>query len=143
MNIEKNDLDYKRLVKDILIDSKNYLDDFPFPKYTIKEFYNYVLNLPYIDDGKAEILARPKFSLDPNYKVNRDCDDKTLSLVSYLRFRKIPFRIIVSGRNQKPHHIYPEFFWNGFWIPFDATYPKINNFGKRLFPEKFREIFLD
>lgn len=146
MKIEKGKVDYQKLVSDILADSWNYLDDIKqFEHLSLLEFYNFVLNLQFISDGKeTEILSRPKFSLDAKYKLARDCDDKTLAMVTYYRLKKIPFRIVVSGRKNKPHHIYTEIMMGtNYWYPMDATYPKINKPGERLFPEIFREIYID
>ena len=45
-------------------------------------------------------------------------------------------KIIVSGRNLRPHHVYCDV--NG--KPFDPTYP-YNVYQKNLFPEGFRKEF--
>lgn len=147
MKILSENIDYKKLVSDILEYSKTFTKDIKekgFENFSIFDFYNYVNNLPYISDGKNnEMLARPKYTLDINYKINRDCDDKCLILTSFFELKGIKYRVIVSGRKNKVHHIYPEIFIPKLnrWLKIDATYPKINKLGEGLFPEKKREIY--
>lgn len=147
MKIIKSEINYKQLVSDILEHAKNFKEDLiekGFDKFSLGEFYNYVLNLPYISDGEEnEILVRPKYSLDKNYNVNRDCDDKCLALATFCELKNIKYRIIVSGRKNKVHHIYLEIFYAPLnkWLKLDATYPNINKLGKGLFKEKKREIY--
>lgn len=147
MKVSKEKIDYKKLVSDIFEYSEKFKSDIEkkgFGNFTLLEFYNYILNLPYISDGEEnEILARPLYTLDKNYKLNRDCDDKCFCLTSFCELKNIKYRIIVSGRGKKVHHIYPEIlipFLNK-WLKIDATYTNVNKLGEGLFPEKKREIY--
>lgn len=106
------------------------------------EVFNFIKNLPYKPDPKnIEFLSRPEFSIWRK-DLPRDCDDKTLIGVCYFELKNIPYRIVISGKDIKPHHIYLEYLdkFKNTWIPFDATYPK-NIFGKVPYIEKFRKIF--
>lgn len=148
MEILKGQLDYKKLVSDIFDASEKFKNDLillGLDKLNLKDFYDYVKSLDYIDDGKkAEILSRPKYSLDPDFKVARDCDDKTLACAAFFRLKNQPFRLIVSGRKSRVHHIYPEIEIPGIgYIAFDTTYPDNKQIGERIFNEKKRQIFYD
>lgn len=106
------------------------------------EVFDFIKNLPYKPDPKnIEFLSRPEFSIWRK-DLPRDCDDKTLIGVCYFELKNIPYRIVISGKDVKPHHIYLEYLdeFKNTWVPFDATYPK-NIFGKVPYAEKFRKIF--
>lgn len=106
------------------------------------EVFNFIKNLPYKPDPKnIEFLSRPEFSIWRK-DLPRDCDDKTLIGVCYFELKNIPYRIVISGKDIKPHHIYLEYLdeFKNTWVPFDATYSK-NIFGKIPYSEKFRKIF--
>lgn len=134
---------YKETVEKVFQMAKEYQDDLEkFKDYNFFKFYCLVRSLPYVRDpiGK-ETLSRPLYTLNENWKGSRDCDDKTILLVAKAIQDKKPVRAIVCGKNDRPHHIYPEIELNGNWIPVDATYPERSVLGKYLYNEKFREVF--
>ena len=134
---------YEKTVLKVIEFSKKYSSDCLFLiNKTPQEVFEIIKNLKYKPDPQGiEFLSRPEFSIWRN-DLPRDCDDKTLIAVCYFELKNIPYRIIISGKGIKPHHIYPEFLdsLKNTWIPFDATYQK-NIFGKTPYVEKFRKIF--
>lgn len=120
------------------------VDEYHFADYV--EAYLYVRALPFIEDPQGvETVARPAFSLSPRWTMNRDCDDKSTALGAFAERRGIKYRFAVVGEEmdnaKNPHHIYPEFFLDGRWIPMDATYPDRCKMGERLYEERFRRVF--
>jgi len=104
-------------------------------------FYNYIRSLPYIRDPKGEeTVVRQKYTIRPEWKGCRDCDDKTLLILSFAKLKNIPGRSVVCGKHPWPHHIYPELQLGGKYIPVDATYPRCK-FGEKLYDEKYRKEF--
>jgi len=109
------------------------------------EMYNYIRDLPFIDDPpEVETLARPAFILSRRWLVNRDCDDKSLAIGAWCEQFRYRYRFAVVGENLdhdlNPHHVYPEIWLEKNWVPFDATYPDCK-LGERLYTERFRRIF--
>lgn len=120
------------------------VDAFNFRDYL--DAYLYVRSLPFISDPDGiEMVTRPKYSLNPAWTKNRDCDDKTTALCAFAERRGIQYRFAVVGEERdnarNPHHIYPEFFLDGVWLPMDATYPDRCKMGERLYQERFRRVF--
>lgn len=104
-------------------------------------FYNYVRSLPYIKDPKGEeTVVRQKYTIRPDWMGCRDCDDKTLLILSFAKLKNISGRSVVVGQNKKPHHIYPELELNGNFVPADATFTRCK-FGERLYNENYRKVF--
>lgn len=105
------------------------------------ELYNFVRALEYKRDppGK-EFLSRFSYTKIPAYPI-RDCDDKTLPLISYAISNNIPNRIVVCGVGDTPHHVYPELLLFNSWTPTDATFFDRSILGKYLYEENFRKIF--
>lgn len=134
---------YEKTVLKVMEFSQKYSSDVLFLiNKTPQEVFEIIKNLKYKPDPQGiEFLSRPEFSIWRK-DLPRDCDDKTLIAVSYFELKNIPYRIIISGKDIKPHHIYAEFLdsLKNTWIPFDATYQK-NIFGKTPYVEKFRKIF--
>jgi hypothetical protein len=134
---------YEKTVLKVIEFSQKYSSDCLFLiNKTPLEVFEFIKNLPYKADPKGiEFVSRPEYSIWRK-DLPRDCDDKTLIAICYFELKNIPYRIIISGRDIKPHHIYSEFLDNlkNTWIPFDATYQK-NIYGKVPYVEKFRKIF--
>ncbi|MDX1958369.1 MAG: hypothetical protein SFU98_07335 [Leptospiraceae bacterium] len=133
-------LSYKATVAKIIRLAKGYREDVAeFSNFF--QLYNYVRNLDYKRDpiGK-EVVSRFRYTKDNSYPI-RDCDDKTVPLISFAYHKKIPCRIAVCGVDDKPHHVYPEVKLADIWLPADATYKDRCVFGKRLYNENYREIF--
>ncbi|WP_078124768.1 hypothetical protein [Leptospira alexanderi] len=108
---------------------------------SIFDLYNFVRALPYYADPVGlETVSRFKFTRDPEFPI-RDCDDKTVPILSKAMIDKIPCRAVVCGKTNRPHHIYPEIQLNGHWVPADATYPTRSVFGQKLYGENFRKEY--
>jgi len=130
---------------------ENIRDMDPYLAMDLFRFYNYIRALPYLRDPKGvETISRPAYVLSGDWQgpdgfapCCRDCDDKTLAMISFCFAKNIPVRIVVAG--QFPgvaHHIYPEVNLSGKWIPADPTYPDRNSFAKKLYDEeRFRRIY--
>ncbi|MCK6382618.1 MAG: hypothetical protein L6Q54_15390 [Leptospiraceae bacterium] len=135
--------DYNQTVETVLRLARDYtIDLIPFYGMTIFAFYDYVRRLSYIPDpvGK-ETVSRPKYTLQKNWTGARDCDDKTVPILSKAIILGIPARAVVCGETERPHHIYPEIKIKGNWMVADATYPERCLFDKKLYNEKFRKEF--
>jgi len=143
INVTNNLLEtYEKTVLKIIEFSEKYMSDCNFLiNKTPEQVFEIIKNLKYKPDPQGiEFLSRPELSIWRK-DLPRDCDDKTLIAICYFQLKNIPYRIVISGRSTKPHHIYPEIqdFKNN-WIPFDATYSK-NIFGKYPYKEVFRKLF--
>jgi hypothetical protein len=116
-------------------------------KLSPEEFFNFIKSLRYVSDPKGEeYVSRPGHSLHLALSKTGhyfDCDDRSVLTISYFTLRnklfneKNSIKIIVSGRNFKPHHVYCDINNK----PFDPTYPH-NEYQKLLFPEGFRKEYL-
>ena len=133
---------YKDTVKIIFDFAEKFKNDLrEFENDSIFKFYNYVRNLKYIPDPKGkETVSRPKYTKEISWNGSRDCDDKTLLIMAFCNLAGIPSRAIVCGQGDKPHHVYPEIFISGKWLPADSTYKRCI-FGKNLYTENYREVF--
>ena len=132
---------YEKTVLKIFEFADKYKSDCNFLAYeNLEDIFDFIKNLEYKQDPKGiEFLSRPKFSIFRT-DLPRDCDDKTLIAACVFELKDIPYRIVISGKTKKPHHVYPEIFINNGWIPFDATY-KRGLLGKRLYKEIFRKVY--
>lgn len=138
---------YETTVQQMFRLAKTYaadVDAYRFADYL--DAYLYVRALPFVSDPEGiEMVARPSFTLSPAWTQNRDCDDKTTALGAFAERHGLPYRFAVVGENENnalnPHHIYPEFFLDGVWLPMDATYPDRCKMGERLYEERFRRVF--
>lgn len=106
----------------------------PYATQTPEQFYSMVRALPYIPDPRGnEWVQRPASSLH-GWGFFRDCDDKAILMAAYAKAAGIPFRIAIGGsrayvdsrgRTEVPyHHVWPEFYMMGKWLPMDATYSR-------------------
>lgn len=132
---------FEKTVLKIFEFAKKYQTDCLFlESKTPIEVFNFIKNLEYKPDPVGiEFLSRPDFSIFRN-DLPRDCDDKTLIACCYFELKNYPYKIIVSGRSNKPHHVYPIVFINNSWIYFDATYSS-NEFNKPPYKEVYKKIY--
>lgn len=134
---------YEKTVLKIFEFAEKYSSDCNFLiNKDLKQVFDFIKDLKYKKDPDGiEFLSRPNFSIWRD-DLPRDCDDKTLIACCYFELKKIPYRIIISGKNFKPHHVYPEYYSHTKknWCPFDATYSN-GELGKYLYIENFRKIF--
>ena len=96
----------------------------PLLSLTIKEFFNFVRKIPYRQDKKpVEVVARPNHILKTRC-LGMDCKKKSVLVASYLKNKKIPYRLIGSSikKNRRIHHIFPQANMSGEWENLDATY---------------------
>lgn len=96
----------------------------PLTSLSIKDFFNLVRKIPYRQDKKPiEIVSRPKHILKLQ-RLGMDCKKKSVLIASYLKSKKIPYRLIGSSsrRNKRIHHVFPQAYLNGRWKNIDATY---------------------
>lgn len=148
MRVSNEELgDYRITVSKVLDFGKKYSEDWktalkfnPNIKNAI-DFYEYVKSLKFLGDRGEEIITRALYTLDPKWTYNRDCDDKTVAIGNFAEANKIPWRVKVVGEKDRPHHIYPELKLGNIWYIFDATFPDRCAFGKKLYKEKFVEIY--
>ncbi|HMV44814.1 MAG TPA: hypothetical protein PK079_21630 [Leptospiraceae bacterium] len=141
--IEQKLINQDQTVSEIQRIAKQYVSDLDnFKDWDFFKFYNLVRALPYVADpiGK-ETLSRPCYTILNDWTGSRDCDDKTILLVSKAIQNKIPYRIVICGQGNYAHHVYPEILFCGLWLPADATYPNRSVFGKYLYKEGFRKVF--
>lgn len=102
------------------------------------DFHRLLKMLPYRADPRGnEFLQRPASTMQ-GYSPYRDCDDKAIAAGAYARASGRPYRIVIAGSHAVPrrtvlgnikvtypfHHVFPEIFLGGQWVPFDATYPR-------------------
>lgn len=140
--------------KDLLLPNKF---GFNFKSCTLPELSRFIKDtLIYVSDPPGqEHLTRAKHSIQNANSSGRhplDCDDKTHLIVSWLLLqneiltrdltRPYVIYIVVSGRGDRPHHVYPEITLPGIVKDYivDSTYPR-NVLGHSLFPEKYRKKF--
>lgn len=105
----------------------------PLPSLTVREFFYYVRSIPYRQDKKPiEVISRPYHILRHRF-VGMDCKKKGILLGSFLKLKKIPFRLIGSSKrvSGRIHHVYPQIFINGNWKNYDATYSHYKPFQKK------------
>jgi hypothetical protein len=132
---------YEKTVMKVFEFAKKYQTDCLFlESKTPLEVFDFIKNLEYKEDPKGiEFLSRPAFSIFRT-DLPRDCDDKTLIAACYFELKNYPYKIVVSGKNTNPHHIYPIVFLNNSWKVFDATY-NTNNFNELPYKESFRKVY--
>ncbi len=117
------------------------------------QWFRYVQSLPYVKDPKRiEHVTRPGISLElAGTGHPLDCDDKSILSFSYFILQNeikgydYQKRAAVTGREDKPKHIYAEFKENRdskIWIPYDCTYPH-NVFAKTLYIPGFKRVFYE
>lgn len=136
INQDQTVSEIERIAREHINDLENYKE------WDFFKFYNLVRSLPYVADPIGrETLSRPKYLLSLDWIGSRDCDDKTILLVSKAIQNKIPYRVVICGQGTYAHHVYPEIYFCKKWFPADATYPERSVFGKYLYKENFRKVF--
>lgn len=106
----------------------------PFSSLPLPDAFNFVRKIPYRRDRKpVEVVARPAEIIRQRNR-GMDCKKKSILLSSYLNRRGIPFRLVSSSRlpSKRIHHVFPQFFFCGHWLNFDATYPHYQPFAQKI-----------
>lgn len=135
---------FDKTILKIIEFAKKYKNDLlQYRNKSFKEFYDIVKSLPYIPDPKnIETLSRPIYTMNPNHSP-RDCDDKTLAICSFCELKNIPYKIIVTGKKNRFHHVFPVVNLSGSsFIIADATYPNKGNFGEFLFYPNLKKTYI-
>lgn len=103
---------------------------------TLSGFFDKVRKIPYQQDSaSAEVLSRPKYSLNPQSGVGRytmgepgalDCKKKAILMGSWLEGHGIPYRFVAVSEtpNGVPHHVFTQAKIGGEWKNVDPTYPE-------------------
>ena len=105
----------------------------PMSSLTLPAFFDLVKNIPYRRDPSrppVEVIARPYY-LFKFAHLGLDCKKKAILIGAWLRRHAAAFRLIGSSqrKDKKVHHIFPEMFFRGSWLPVDATYSRYKLFG--------------
>ena len=96
----------------------------PISKLSLFEFYNMIRKIPYRkDNAPVEVIARP-FHIMNHKSMGMDCKKKCIMIGSYLRYHKMPYRIMSSSRRptKEIHHVFPQVKIGNKWRNLDATY---------------------
>lgn len=96
----------------------------PYINYTPMEMFKMVKDIPFNPDPPGfETLQRPRYTIN-QCGTGGDCDDKTIMVACWAHLKNIPFRFVAVRKQGRKilHHVYPELYINGRWMPFDATY---------------------
>lgn len=105
----------------------------PITELTIREFFNFVKNIPYRQDVKpVEIISRPTHIIKNRF-IGMDCKKKAVLIGSYLKSKGIPYRLMSISRKKsgRIHHVFPQAFIKNRWQNVDATYRKYRPFQKK------------
>lgn len=97
---------------------------------TLEQFYDKVRSIPYVEDSKNEVVARPLFLLDKEIFPALDCKKKAVLMSSWLEAHGEPWRLVTNSElpSKEIHHIFPQTFIEGDWRNVDATYPDFELF---------------
>jgi hypothetical protein len=99
-------------------------DMLPWCDCTICEIFDIVKNLPYHEDPPdREYLQRPYMTMN-QWGLGGDCDDKSICIGSWATLHGLPYRYVAvrAPGYLDLHHVFPEVYTRGNWIPLDATY---------------------
>jgi hypothetical protein len=124
MIVKVEGLDIRRTLKTIEGFSTKYVHDIPESVLNFKpsDFYEFVKKIPYRPDPEGhELIQRPAYTL----KHGGDCDDKTVLVLAYCHYHKIPcgYSLVSDNPLKTYHHIFPFIIDKiGVKIDFDATY---------------------
>lgn len=107
--------------------AKDYKDDlFEFKNWELKDFYNMVRDIPYLEDIPGiEVTSRPMYLLDPEYFTMLDCKKKVILMASFFELQNMPYLLVATSDSPEnaPHHIFL-IAWDGEdWLPVDSTLP--------------------
>lgn len=106
-----------------------------FKKYDIGQIFKEVREAKYLKDKIIEHFIEPSIFFDPRV-LSRDCDDKTLFLISWAiaTGNEKKFLVGIMAQSKNWSHITPFYRFKNYAIPFDATYPnQPGKIGKLLF----------
>ncbi len=133
MNVERIPLTSKNqtgkkmhwLIKNFCRDlQKIAVDGVRLSNLSLKQFFTIIKDIHYeMDEAPIEIVMRPIYLFSAE---KGDCKKKAIAISSYLKLKKIPYRLIASSsrKDKKIHHVFPQAKMNGEWVNVDATYPQ-------------------
>jgi hypothetical protein len=129
LNRKQTALEIKRLINDFYTD----LDIIKIPfagklvalsSLPFNTYFDYIRRLPYKRDrAPVEQIGRPAWVMEKRAN-GRDCKKAAIMISAYLKYHRIPFRLIGSStrKDRAIHHIFPQMFTGGQWVNVDATY---------------------
>lgn len=101
----------------------------------VQEYLHYVK-----DPTGTEFLRDPITALKRGFG---DCDDFTVLFGALSESIGNPIRVVVIGKKETPHHVFPEVQVDKEWIGADAIFPDFS-FGQEVMPQGVRkEYYLD
>ena len=109
----------------------------------LQTIFDYVKNIPYVEDNiGTEVIARPKYLLDPNIFPGLDCKKKAILIGSWAEAHSIPYRYLAVSEKKDGviHHVFPQLFLENEWKIVDATYPQYQLFGLKDFISNGEEL---
>lgn len=93
---------------------------------TLKDFFNFVRDIPYKEDADGiEVTSRPKYLISKRYNFEGlDCKKKATLMGAWFNAHGIPWRLVaVSEKPDKEiHHIFTQAKLNGEYRNVDPTY---------------------
>ena len=102
---------------------------------SLRDYFNFVKNIPYLEDnGKIELVSRPKYLINRRFNLKGlDCKKKSVLMGAWFNAHNTPWRLIaVSERPDKEiHHVFVQAKINNAWENVDPTYPEYNLFDKK------------
>jgi len=98
---------------------------------SLKDFFNTVKKMPYIEDQiDSEVVARPKYLLDQEKFPALDCKKKSVLIGAWLNAHNMPWRLVAISEkpNKNIQHVFPQALINNEWLSVDPTYPEYSLF---------------
>lgn len=98
----------------------------------LEYFFNFVKDIPYVEDKFGwEIVARPKYLLNPEIFPGLDCKKKAILIGAWAEAHNFPYRYLAVSEHPDGiiHHVFPQLKIDGEWKIVDATYPEFALFG--------------
>lgn len=99
-------------------------DMLPWALLPFDDVFYLIASIPFhADPPDRELLQRPLYTLTMT-GPGGDCDDKSIAMASWAFAADIPWQFVAIQRPDRDrlHHVYPELYIGGRWVPADATY---------------------
>lgn len=111
------------LIKKFCTDLSNiYVKNKSLAEFGLKDFFDYVKNIPYLQDVKPiEIIARPKILLSG---MSLDCKKKAILMSCWCVLNGFDYRLATtsSRKDKRIHHVFCQAFIDKEWKNLDSTY---------------------
>lgn len=108
-------------------------DLLPFKDWSLDQFYNYVHNIPFVNDSiysdsenDYEVVTRPLYLLDREAFPEIDCKKKTTLFAAFAEMQGWTYIITAISEYEgvEPHHVYMQLWTGDDWLPVDANLPE-------------------